>query len=277
MSAAGSGRIAVNSRPQRLRRPGRDSRDPGQDHTQAPEPGGLQDRVQSSPPLRQGKVRPLHLPRPALPFLTFLVIPPISHPSLGLKASAVQEIGRAWTAATHQDYPDDDGRPRPHRSDTLPGGIDGTGATPRGRGQVMRKLTCPRTRTRPPALGGRSRHGRSRPRGIGRPVHGSAHRPPTSFARSSTAKSRAAHRLARLRRGVTDERLFRGGVTVGDSVAGYGGAGATGGSGVPVRSRRELPDRHRGTAAKAQPSARSADADGRRWWCRLLAPRACEA
>ncbi|MDE2982137.1 MAG: DUF222 domain-containing protein [Gemmatimonadota bacterium] len=31
----------------------------------------------------------------------------------------------------------------------FPQGIAGSGATPRGRGQVMRKLTCPRTRTRP--------------------------------------------------------------------------------------------------------------------------------
>ena len=35
-----------------------------------------------------------------------------------------------------------------HRAGTLPGGIDGSGATPGGRGQV-RKHTCPRTRTRP--------------------------------------------------------------------------------------------------------------------------------
>ena len=43
---------------------------------------------------------------------------------------------------------DDGERSRPHRSNTLPGRIDGSGATPGGRGQV-RKHTCPRTRTRP--------------------------------------------------------------------------------------------------------------------------------
>ena len=105
---------------------------------------------------------------------------------------------------------------------TLPGGIAGTGATPGGRGRVVRMHTRPRTRTRPsdwgvapvtacaaraagagmpapaqdiaaPAVARRSRCALPRRR--------SAHRTPTSFARSGTALSGGAdYRPTQLRR-----------------------------------------------------------------------------
>lgn len=160
---------------------------------------------------------------------------------------------------------------------TLPGGIDGTGATPRGRGQVMRKLTCPRTRTRPPAWGvAPVTAGAARVASAGLftaaenaaaqadtravPVRIAERRkcasaPHVVCALQYGSKSRAAHRLARLRRGVTDER--RGPLLVAltrrhgeihlQRLRGFvaGGSGRQGRSGRTRADRGELLDEQR--------------------------------
>ena len=63
-------------------------------------------------------------------------------------AHAGERCPESVAGGRSQSGADDGERSRPHRSNTLPGRIDGSGATPGGRGQV-RKHTCPRTRTRP--------------------------------------------------------------------------------------------------------------------------------
>ena len=66
----------------------------------------------------------------------------------GVAAHAGERRPESVAGGRSQSGADDGERSRPHRSNTLPGRIDGSGATPGGRGQV-RKHTCPRTRTRP--------------------------------------------------------------------------------------------------------------------------------
>ena len=63
-------------------------------------------------------------------------------------AHAGERCPESVAGGRSQSGADDGERSRPHRSNTLPGRIDGSGATPGRRGQV-RKHTCPRTRTRP--------------------------------------------------------------------------------------------------------------------------------
>ena len=64
-----------------------------------------------------------------------------------------------------QRQPDEDERPRRHRSDTLPGGIDAAGATPGGRRGEWCENTLAATPYRAFGEGGRSGHGRLLPSG----------------------------------------------------------------------------------------------------------------
>ncbi len=73
-----------------------------------------------------------------------------------------------------QGQPDEDERPRPHRSPTLPGGIDVAGATPGGRGGELCENTLAATPHRALGEGGRSRLGLIGPSGNGRAGHEAA-------------------------------------------------------------------------------------------------------
>ena len=129
----------------------------------------------------------------------------------GRDASPKLARGRRAMAAVGGGFVDPPCSPR--RLVAFPHGKIGLGATPGGRRRVLRKHTRPRTRTRPSdwwvapvpasaaraALAGLAAHAHdvtvqrlALPRRCASPERQSAHRPPTSFARSSTALSRSA-------------------------------------------------------------------------------------